>query len=240
MLNVLILEDEVYTLRFLQAIVSEHPLVKNVFGASTGRDAVQLAQEHKPEVTFLDIELSPKDDYTGLEVASHIAKICPDTRFVFVTGYEKYALDSFSVHPYDYVLKPVKKDRLFDTLTGLAKDLMHRSQTNLKRIIVQNGQEMIFLAPSEIFFFEKKGRKTMVHTRNGLYEVGKSLNILSESLSPEFIRTHKSFIININRIRKVIDLGNRTWEVTFQGYDKSALLSRHRYDENKDLFTSPL
>jgi len=236
MLHVLILEDETYTLRYLQAIVSEHPLVKSVSTASFGRDAVQLAQEQRPNVAFLDIELSPEDGYTGLEVANYITELSPATRIVFITGYSKYALDSFAVHPFDYVLKPVKKDRIFDVLNGLAKEHGQQYQIRPKRIVVQCGQEMIFLAPAEIFFFEKQGKKTFVHTRNGVYELGKSLNTLSESLSKEFVRTHKSFIVNINRIRKVKELGNRSWEITFQGYDQPALLSRYKYEEYKDLF----
>ena len=237
MLNVLILEDETYTLRYLQAIITEHPLVRSVLGASVGRDAVQLAQEQHPNVAFLDIELSPEENYTGLEIANYIAKISPATRFVFITGYSKYALESFAVHPFDYLLKPVKKDKIFEVLNELAKEYGPQSQSRPNRIVVQSGQEMVFLAPSEIFFFEKQGKKAFVHTRSGVYELGRSLNALADFLSKEFVRTHKSFIVNIHRIRKIKDLGNRSWEITFQGYDKPALLSRYKYEEYKDLFS---
>jgi two-component system LytT family response regulator len=237
MFNVLILEDEHYTLRYLHAIISEHSLVRSVSAASTGRDAVQLAQKQQPNVAFLDIELSPQDSYTGLEVAKHIASISPATRFVFITGYSKYALESFVVHPFDYVLKPVKKDRVFDVLNELAKEPELQNRNRPKRIVVQSKQEMIFLIPSEIFFFEKQDKKTLVHTRNGVYELARNLNAFSDFLPKEFVRTHKSFIVNINRIRKVKDLGNRSWEIIFQGYDKPALLSRNKYQEHKELFS---
>ncbi len=240
MLNVLILEDEAYTLRYFQAIVSEHPLVAKVTGTRVGRDAVQLAQKHLPDVALLDIELAPEDDYTGLEVATYIARVSPATKFVFVTGYAKYALDSFTVHPYDYVLKPICKNRIFDVLTELARQTDQTSQNRPKRIIVQNAQEKMYLAPSEIFFFEKQGRKTLVHTQNGIYELAQSLNTTGKSLPPDFLRTHKSFIININKIKRLRNLGNRAWEVYFHGYDKSALLSRYKYEEYKELFSSSI
>ena len=241
MLDVLILEDEVYTLRYLQTIVSEHPMVKSVFGAGNGRDAVQLAREQQPDVALLDIELSPEDDYTGLEVAGIIAEISPATRFVFVTGYTQYALDSFAVHPYDYILKPITKDKVFDTLYGVAREYKQQSQSRPKRIVVQSGrQELVFLVPSEIFFFERQGKTTLVHTRNGVYELARSLSNLTESLPKEFLRTHKSYIVNINRIRKVRNIGNRSWEIIFQGYDKPALMSRYKYEEYKELFASSI
>ena len=241
MLEVLILEDEVYTLRYLQAIVSEHPMVKSVFETSDGKDAVRLAWEQKPNVALLDIELSPEDDYTGLEVAGIIAEISPATRFVFVTGYTQYALNSFTVHPYDYILKPITKDKIFDTLNGLAREYKQQSQSRPKRIVVQSGrQEIVFLVPSEIFFFERQGKTTLVHTRNGVYELARSLSSLTESLPGEFLRTHKSYIVNINRIRKVRNMGNRSWEIIFPGYDKPALLSRYKYEKYKELFASSI
>jgi two-component system LytT family response regulator len=241
MLDVLILEDEEYTLRYLQTIVSEHPMVKGVFGTSNGRDAVRLAREQKPNVAFLDIELSPEDDHTGLEIAGMIAEISPASKIVFVTAYTQYALDSFSVHPYDYILKPITKTKVFDTLYGVAREYKQQSQSRPKRIVVQSGrQELVFLVPSEIFFFERQGKTTLVHTRNGVYELARSLSNLTESLPKEFLRTHKSYIDNINRIRKVRNIGNRSWEIIFQGYDKPALMSRYKYEEYKELFASSI
>jgi|LFRM01.1.fsa_nt_gb two-component system LytT family response regulator len=241
MLDVLILEDEEYTLRYLQTIVSEHPMVKGVFGTSNGRDAVRLAREQKPNVAFLDIELSPEDDHTGLEIAGMIAEISPASKIVFVTAYTQYALDSFSVHPYDYILKPITKTKVFDTLYGVAREYKQQSQSRPKRIVVQSGrQELVFLVPSEIFFFERQGKTTLVHTRNGVYELARSLSNLTESLPKEFLRTHKSYIVNINRIRKVRNIGNRSWEIIFQGYDKPALMSRYKYEEYKELFASSI
>lgn len=238
MFNVLILEDEPYTLKFLEAIIGEHPLVKNVYGTGDGREAIQLAREKRPQIAFLDIVLSSEDAYTGLEVAGYISEINPGIRLVFISGYDRYALDSFAVHPYDYILKPVNKDRIFNALTSLANQVLPTDNYSHK-IIIPCEDEMVFLDPAEVFFFEKQGKKTVAHTLKGLYTFSQNLNDLSGSLPGEFFRTHKSFIVNANNIQALRETSSRSWEIVFAGYDKRALLSRYKYREMQERLRLP-
>lgn len=240
MLDVLILEDEDYTLRYLERIITEHPMVHNVIGTRFGREAVKIAKDLRLDAAFLDIELDPEDTFNGLEVASYIAELSPRTKLVFLTGHAKYALDSFAVHPYDYVLKPVGRDRLFESLTNLAKEKRPIRNNGHKRLITKSKDGLLFFIPAEIYFFEKQGKKVFIHTKSGIYEASYSLTELERMLPSEFLRTHKAFIVNTTKIKLMKDMGNRSWEIIFHGYDYSALMSRYKYEDHREFFSPSL
>ena len=235
MVRVLLLEDEEYTLRFLQALIAEHPMVDSIYAATTARDAIKIANKFSPDVAFLDIELDPQSSINGMEVANVIRASNPDIKLVFVTGYTKYALDSFEVHPYDYIVKPVKKSRVLDAISSLGKsaDLYKRS-----RLSIKTGAGIHFIDPEEIFFMEKCGKTLIFHCSNGPIEAICTFGEL-EPLLPEdyFKRVHKSYIVNTKHIRSIKGIGNRSYEITFNGYQKTAYMSRQKYQEYKPLFS---
>lgn len=227
-LNVLLLEDEPNILKYLEAIIREHPLVKTVYGTSDGHQAVQLAREKHPNIAFINIALSSKDTYTGLKVARLISAINPTIKLVFIADHSCYALSSFVLYPYEYVVKPINKVRIINTLTRLASYILPNDK-HFNKIIIPCDNEIVFLDPAEILFFEKEGKKTIVHTRTGAYTFSQTLNDLSGSLPEGFFRTHKSFIVNTNNIKVLRATGSRSWQVVFEGYDQYALLSRYKY-----------
>ncbi|MEA1960754.1 MAG: LytTR family DNA-binding domain-containing protein, partial [Bacillota bacterium] len=153
MATVLILEDEEYTLEFLELLVGRHPLVDKVIAVNNSQAAVTAAENYLPRVAFLDIELGPDDSFNGIQTAKVITKISPDTVCVFLTGYGKYALDAYSVHPYDYLLKPIQKDKLTDLLTEILSNRDNGLLNNKVAIRVKEGTLM--LAPDSISCIEK-------------------------------------------------------------------------------------
>lgn len=241
-MKVLILEDEEYTLRFLEKLISEHPLVKQVVGTSNSIEAINLAKALSPDVAFLDIELKPQDAFNGIEVASNINSINPSTKFIFVSGYSKYAIDSFAVHPYDYVLKPIQKAKIFDVLSELGKDIpQNRFQTNAnQRLVFRSDEEIFFVNTDDVYFFEKLGKKAFIHTKNGIREATCIFNELETILGSQFKRVHKSFVINMEKISYIRDTGNQSYEVHFHDYSGVALMSRNKFRENQMLFSPSL
>ena len=235
MVSVLLLEDEEYTLRFLQALIADHPMVESIYAATTARDAMEIAYKFNPDIAFLDIELDPQSSINGMEAAKAIQASNPDIKLVFVSGYTKYALDSFEVHPYDYIVKPVKKSRILDAISSLGK-----SADPYKgfRLSVKTSAGIQFIDPEEIFFLEKCGKTLIFHCSNGPVEAICTFGEL-EPLLPEdyFKRVHKSYIVNTKHIRSIKDVGNRSYEITFRGYEKTAYMSRQKYQEYKKLFS---
>lgn len=238
-MKVLILEDEPYTLEFFQKLVAGHPLVTQVVAVSKGTEAISRVAEFLPDVALLDIELADDDELNGIKVAQSLEKFCHNIQFIFLTGYAKYALDSFLVHPYDYIVKPVVKEKLLDSLTGIFK---RTKDTSIKKepLILKVGDRITLINPDDVYFVEKKGFKSYFHCLNEVHEVNNSLNKIIEFLPSNFIRVHQAFIVNINKIFQIENLGNRSYAIHFREIDKIAFMSRYKYEEFKDKFAATL
>lgn len=239
MQTVLILEDEEYTLRFLKQLISEHPQVDKVIGSSSSKEAVRLSQEHLPDLAFLDIELGEGEGWNGIDVAKTINSISPQTKLVFVTGYERYALDAFQVHPYDYVLKPINKDKIMNLITELSRKEKQSVGQELDKLIIKVKNEMLFIDYQEVFFVEKQGKRILIHSMSGVYETNGTLQELEGLLPPQFLKVHKSFIVNLNHINRIIDI-NRSYQIHFKGCEQVAFMSRKQYEQLRHNFTPSL
>lgn len=240
MVNILLLEDEPYTRRFLKKLVSENSFVDSVIDTPSGSEAISLAREHKTDIALLDIELAPEEELNGIQVAKNIYDFSPETFFVFITGYSQYAVESFAVHPYDYILKPVQKDKVNEIISSLADMVKRRNgaRSSPEKIMIKAKNEIIMIAPCDILFFEKQEKFNLVHTVNNIYKTNhQTLGELGGKLGGNFLRVHKSFIANLDKISKIREVSNRSYEIYFNGYDKTALMSRYKFEEHKQRFT---
>ncbi|TEB05790.1 Transcriptional regulatory protein YpdB [Pelotomaculum schinkii] len=239
MVSILLLEDEHYTRRFLKKLVSENPFVDQVIDTSSSQEAISLARQHKPSIVLLDIELAPEEELNGIQVAKNIYDFSSETYFVFITGYAQYAIESFAVHPYDYILKPVKKDRVNEVISSLA-DKVKRKQdagSSPEKMMFKAGNEIFMIAPGEILFIEKRDKVSLIHTGGNVYRVQQTLGELEEKLGDNFSRVHRSFIVNLNKVSRIEEVSNRSYEIGFAGYGKTALMSRYKFKEYKHRFT---
>jgi len=239
MSTILILEDEKYTLQFLMQLVASHPLVTKVIGASDSKEAVMLSREYLPNIAFLDIELGEGEDWNGVDVAKAISAICPHTKFVFVTAHDHYALDSFKVHPYDYVLKPINQGRIMHLINVLSREKEPATRQAPDKLVIKSNNELVFINYPEVYFIEKQEKNILIHTVSGIYKTTGNLHELESLLPPQFVKTHKSFSVNLNRINRISDY-NRAFEIHFEGYDKAALMSRKQYEQIRPNFTPSL
>lgn len=239
MFKVLILEDENYTLRFLEKLIAEHVKVEQVAGTSSSQEAIRLAGELTPDLAFLDIELSPEDHMNGIDVARAINTVSPRTEFIFVTGYAKYAVDSFTVHPYDYLLKPIKREKVMQVISSLDAEIeavnLHKSYND--RLVIKSADSIVFLNIEDILFIEKQGKKAFIHTIGGVNESNCIFNELESLLGPNFLRVHKSYVVNMNKVSHIKDAGNQSYTIHFEGYKDVAIMSRNRFRVHIDRFT---
>lgn len=230
MFEVLILEDEDNTRQYLAKIAGETPQVTAVYTASHGDEAIALARRHRPGCVLLDIDLSP-GDADGLTVAKSIFSENPDCFLVFITGYAKYALQSFAVHPYDYIVKPVNKARL---RTLLAEIAVKAAQPALRAdtVVFKKKGELCRVNQDDIFFIEIYRKAAHVHTSTGVLIVHQTLNDIEPLLNRNFWRSHKSYIINLDKVQKVYSgISSRSYSVSFSNYDREAMMSRYKFNQ---------
>lgn len=233
-MNVLICDDDIYVRKMLEKIFSENTDINKTFMASDGLDAVKIVGDNPVDIALLDIDMPNLD---GIETAKILKKTVPDIEFVFITGYMEYAIDSFCVHPYDYILKPIDIDRLNDVLKELKTKRNKKLQVEInendkRKMSVKKGHQIMLIPLDEILFFERSDRQLFLNTQDETFRINKTLTEIENELpSNTFLRTHKSFVVNKNKIKKINIVGNRSYQIVFYDTDKEAILSRHKYEE---------
>ncbi len=220
-MRVLIVEDELPAQRMLSAILQE--LASDITIAAV-KDSVEstvewLRNNEHPDLIFLDIHLS---DGLSFNIFKHIE---PESMIVFITAYDQYALNAFTVNSIDYLLKPVKKadiERTIEKYRNLSQTLIKSrnsstdfsaliEQVKLKkseyrsRFLISIGDELLTVPVENIAFFLSIQSSTYAFThKNRKYMLDLSLEKLSEQLNPDkFFRTSRKSIVNIDSIKKI-------------------------------------
>lgn len=201
MLNFVICDDNLNILdkfsKILESIFTKHGYDAKI-GLKTDDvdELLDYIDENKTDVLILDINL--KSDKTGLEIASKVREKNNDTYFIFTTAHLEYAMMAYKFKTFDYLAKPVTSERIEETIIRLFKDV---NSFPKKYIKIDNKKTIIDAA--EILYIKRDGMKLIFHTKNRDYETYSSFNKIQNSLPENFIRSHKSFIVNINNIENI-------------------------------------
>lgn len=221
-----------------QALAQAWPELEVVAQAANGAEAVAAVREHRPAFAFLDIEM-PR--LNGLEVAREVREL---THVVFVTAYDRYAVEAFERGAVDYVLKPASGERLEETVRRLKARLGEAAPkadellAELARRIAPGADRLQWLQASlgntlrlinvdDVFYFQSDTKYTRVATREGDALVRKTLRELCAELDPRhFWQVHRGTLVNIRAIASVAtdDTGRR--EITLRERPEKLEVSR--------------
>lgn len=232
MLKVVVLEDEEYNRQFIKQLLDEIPVVDEVWTTASGEEAIILIRKHHPQLVLLDIELSG-DELNGLQVARNIYSFNKEVYIVFITGYAQYAIDSFEVHPYSYILKPIKISKFRETIEEVADRLNSGNRDLNDMLIIKNKNGIYHLHKERIKFIEIHNNLALIHSADGLFESHLTLAEFEEILDPRFFRVHKSYIVNLRQVKQTRGIFDRSYEIEFYDYEPKALMSRYKYPEYK-------
>lgn len=198
------------------------PALRIVAECEDGASALEALAEHTPDVAFLDIRMP---GLTGLEVAAAAAEASPRTRIVFVTAYDQYAIDAFERGAVDYLLKPVKPDRLQATVARLQARggsadaaslaaLLERlgalpapagSPEPLTWLTASAGRETRLVLVEDVAYFQADSKYTTVVTADGEALLRSSLRELLPRLDPQsFKQIHRGTIVNLKAIAGIV------------------------------------
>lgn len=145
-MNVLIVEDEKYTLEEIAEYIKEYNPKIHCIACQDPIEAWELVSLNKVDIAFLDIEMPRMN---GLDLAHKISHINPETKIVFITAYNNHAAEAFEVSASDYLLKPLRKEKLFNTLKKLTADYnLHGSSENIMiktfgKLVIANDKEVL-------------------------------------------------------------------------------------------------
>lgn len=230
-LRALVVDDEQLAREELCFLLGQAGGVEIAGQASDGVQALQLAGEIKPDVVFLDVQMP---GLTGFEVARRLLLVESPPRLVFVTAFDQYAVDAFSVNAVDYVLKPIDADRLEQTLERIRlrgapqpAAQMPLSPEDLERVIeavqarqgrrdqiaIRVGERFILVQADEVVHASVVDEAIVVATQNmsGTSNY-RTLDELQTRLDPAvFWRVHRSHLVNISKIKEIVPWFSRNY-----------------------------
>ncbi|GGJ58282.1 two-component system LytT family response regulator [Anoxybacillus voinovskiensis] len=224
-LKIVIADDHDSSRKLLRHFVSLLPHYQVVGEAANGEELVQLIANEKPDIALVDIHMPNLD---GMKAVKSCKELFPTLQVIFTTGCEDFAVEAFNVAAADYIVKPIEPPRLFSALEKARKLIQlheQKEQKKAKRLDIKLVNSILFLPMEEILFIEKESRKTVIHTSDEKYETNEPLSELADRLEPFFLKTHRSYIINLKKIIKIEAVGETYW-ARFACCDKVAYISK--------------
>jgi DNA-binding LytR/AlgR family response regulator len=208
-MTVLIADDEPVARQVLREHVEAIPQLEIAGEASTGKETLQRILDLEPDVVLLDQQMPELD---GLAVVRSLRGVRTPL-IIFVTAYERHALEAFEVGAVDYLLKPVRRERLEKAIEKARRQLKSApASEGPKKIVGRRGTDLYLLDPAEIVAFQADGELVHIITTGQRYLSDHSLKALEEKLErPRFRRVHRGTLINTDHLRKISPLSSRRW-----------------------------
>ena len=252
-LRTLIVDDEPLAREGIRMLLKHDPEVTVIHECADGQATVNAIIETKPDLVFLDVQMPEMDGFEVLETVG--VDRMPNT--IFVTAYDKYALQAFEVNALDYLLKPYTNERFFQALErakaqiklrgdnklnhqlSALLDHFKRSGDYLERLVVKSAGRISFVNVDEIDWIEAADTYVRLHVRRESHLVRGTMIGLEDRLDPhKFLRIQRSVIINISRVKELQPLFHGEYLVTLQ--DGTQLTSGRSYrDKLQPLLENP-
>lgn len=210
MIRAIVVDDEPLARAMLESYVKKTPFLELAGAFSSATDALEVLNEGQVDVAFLDIQMP---DMTGLELSRFINT--SETKVVFTTAFDKYAVEGFRVDAVDYLLKPISyadflkaADRVRSRISAEDSAKMPHEGSRQTSIFIKSDYKMVLVEFSQIDFIESARDYVIINTSDGKkHQTQMTMKALETQLPKDtFLRVHRSFIVNLNRI-KIIEQG---------------------------------
>ena len=237
----LIIDDEPPARVRLYKLLESFPETFQVLDeAKNGTEAIEKINQLQPDVIFLDIEMP---GLNGFELLERLKKI---PIVIFCTAFDQYSLKAFETNSIDYLLKPVRLERLQQTVEKLSsfktnlstatilevlKEFYHqKEEKKMTSITVKKGDKLIFVKLEEVTHFEADEKYVAVHTDKEIHLTEQSLLQLEPKLPDCFLRVHRSVIVNKNYVAEVQKYFNSRFVIRFDNPKKTSITSGRSYN----------
>ena len=235
----IIVEDEFPAREELKYFINNFSNIDILAEFDNGLDVLKFIQNNFVDVIFLDINIPQLD---GMLLAKTISQFKDKPKIVFITAYKEHAVDAFELDAFDYVLKPYSDDRIKATLKKLEKaeikndEIININTTTLGNLTLWKDNKLVVVNIEEIYYCEARERETLVYTKDGQYIYKNSMVEFEKKLTSEkFFKTHRSYIVNVNKIKEIIPWFNSTYKLKLNGIENDIYVSRSKIKEFKKL-----
>ena len=238
-LRVLIVDDEAPSRRRLRELLDDcaGAMPLSIVGeAANGREAMDILHAVTSDLVLTDIHMPAMD---GLELARHLLKLQQPPVVIFTTAFHEHALQAFDVNAIDYLMKPVRMQRLLAALQKVprlkplsAAKLDELSAASRRFLSVTERSRVVLVPIDEIIYLKAELKYITIRTGQREYLLEESLTKLEEEVGPRFIRVHRNCLVAREAIRGfercVGDEGDAHWEVVLNGVSETLPVSRRQ------------
>jgi len=248
-IRTLVVDDEQIARRVLRDELDLIPEIQVIGEAENGRDALGQILEAQPDLVFLDLQMPLMN---GFEVIKHLS----GTRLpvvVIVTAFQQHAIQAFDAGAVDYLLKPVRGERLHKaiekakSLLGkpreIAQELARISSAAppeaLQKLVSRMGREYFLVDVGEVLALQAEDELVWILTGKKKYLANQTLRALEPRLPNWFQRVHRNAIVNVNQVRKMTPLTSNRWLITLSN-DLEFIVSKRQAHHIRALVHDPV
>jgi two-component system response regulator AlgR len=247
--KILIVDDEALARARLRALLGDiqgefnHEIVGE---AGDGRQALAFIDKHGVDIVLLDVQMPGMN---GVEVARHLAQLPQPPAVIFVTAFDEYAVKAFEVHALDYLMKPVRAQRLLEAFQHAGR-VAYRDQQSLAEVALQTRSgpreflsvhergRMLLIPVLEILYFKAELKYVTIRTKEREYITEEALVIFEEEFSARFVRVHRNALVARSAVAgfERVDnpsseeaAGDPHWEVVLRDVPERLPVSRRQW-----------
>jgi two-component system response regulator AlgR len=238
--QLLIVDDEPLARQRLRDLVGDIGGYTVVGEAANGVEAMAVLQNQQVDIALVDIRMPVMD---GIELAQHIRQLPRPPNLIFTTAYDHYALQAFDLNAIDYLLKPIRAERLSAALTKArplnlkqSQGLQSLQETRQHLSIHERGR-VLLIAVDEVLYFRAELKYVTVRTQSKSYLLEMSLNQLEQNYADRFVRVHRNALVakhaiigyekqRIQQNAETEEPGELSWVVLIKGIPETLVVSR--------------
>ncbi|TSA48485.1 MAG: DNA-binding response regulator [Nitrosomonadales bacterium] len=234
-LKILIVDDEAPARNRLRELLADIPNTVLIGEAGSGKEALAIAAEEMPNVMLLDIRMPEID---GIETAEHAQKLYYPPAIIFTTAYDTHALQAFELNAVDYLLKPIRRERLSQALQkaralqpAQMAGLLHLRPQRTHFSISERGR-ILLIPVADVIFLRAELKYVTLRTHQREYLLEESLNHIEQEFPDTFLRIHRNSLVAreaISGFEKRQEAGGEThWVVLLKGITETLPISRRQ------------
>ena len=228
-IRTLVVDDEPLARLRITNLLKKYPYIELLGEGKNGREAIQLIKKYQPDLVFLDIQMP---DLSGIDLLSS-AQLEQLPFIIFVTAYDQYAIKAFDLQAVDYLLKPYDDDRfekaleharsqlqlrdkalLHEKMVHLFSEHQHQTQDSPSSISIKEKGRTRYIPIKDIFYFEADGNYLHIYLEHQSVLLRNTLSQIETELpTKDFLRIHRSFLVQIHHLHQIKYLGNNQYQL---------------------------
>lgn len=240
MKKVMIIDDEPLARSIVEEFLKSHRDFNVVATCDNGFDGLKTIEKEQPDLIFLDVQMPKINGFEMLELLENPPAV------IFTTAFDEYAIKAFEASAVDYLLKPFSRERFDQAVEKWHKtersvqkeavsDLVQKQPDEQLRIVVKDGGEIKIIPTADVIYIEAYDDYVKIHTNDGYHLKKKTMTHYEKTLNAsEFIRIHRSYIININTLSKIESYEKNSYQATLTNGTKVPV-SRSSYSGLKSI-----